>query len=57
MNLSAPSTAVFWIAVVIVILALIGFFVPTIPILGQFAFWIAILGFVILAGGCLMRGS
>jgi hypothetical protein len=57
MNLSAPSQAVFWIAVVIVILAIIGFFVPTIPILGQFAFWIAILGFVVLAGGCLMRGS
>jgi hypothetical protein len=57
MNLSAPSQAVFWIAVVIVILAIIGFFVPTIPILGQFAFWIAILGFVVLAGGCLMRGT
>jgi heme/copper-type cytochrome/quinol oxidase subunit 1 len=57
MNLSAPSTAVFWIAVVIVILAIIGALVPAIPILSQFAFWIAILGFVVLAGGCLMRGS
>ena len=57
MNLSAPSQAVFWIAVIIVVLAIIGVLVPTIPVLGQWPFWIAVLGFIVLAGGTLMRGS
>jgi hypothetical protein len=56
MNLSAPSQAVFWIAVVVTIIAIIGSFVA-IPFVSQYAFWIAILGFVILAGGTLMKGS
>lgn len=57
MNLSAPSAVVFWIAVVIAILAIIGSFAPTIPVIGAYAFWIAILGFIVLAGGVLMRGT
>jgi hypothetical protein len=56
MNLSAPSQAVFWIAVVIVIIAIIGTFVA-IPVISPYAFWIAVLGFIVLAGGCLMRGT
>jgi hypothetical protein len=47
----------FIIAVVIAILAVIGALVPTIPILGAYAFWILVLAFVILAGACLMRGA
>ena len=57
MNLSAPSTVVFWIAVAIAVLAIIGYFAPTIPVIGAYAFWIAILGFVVLAGGVLMKGT
>lgn len=56
MNLSAPSQAVFWIAVVLVVLAIISTFVA-IPFVSTYAFWVAILGFVVLAGGCLMRGT
>lgn len=56
MNLNAPSQAVFWIAVVIVVLAIISTFVA-IPVLSQYAFWVAILGFVVLAGGVLMKGA
>jgi hypothetical protein len=56
MNLSAPSTVVFWIAVVIAILAIIGTFV-VIPVISPYAFWVAILAFVVLAGGVLMKGS
>ena len=56
MNLSAPSQAVFWIAVVVVVLAIISTFVA-IPVVSGYAFWVAILGFVILAGGTLMKGT
>lgn len=56
MNLSAPTTVVFWIAVVIALLAIISTFV-VIPVISAYAFWVAILAFVILAGACLMRGT
>jgi hypothetical protein len=57
MNLNAPTQVVFWIAVVVAVLAIIGFFAPTVPIIGAYAFWIAILAFVILAGGVLMKSA
>jgi len=57
MTLSAPTQMMFIIAVVIAIIAIIVLFVPTIPILGGYAFWILVLAFVILAGACLMRGA
>jgi hypothetical protein len=56
MNLSAPSQAVFWIAVVIVILGIIASF-NVIPGITAWALWIVVLGFIVLAGGCLMRGT
>lgn len=56
MNLSAPNQVVFWIAVIIAVLAIIGMFV-TIPVITPYAFWVAILAFVILAGGVLMKGA
>jgi hypothetical protein len=56
MNLSAPSQAVFWISVVIVIIAIIASF-NVIPGITAWAFWIAVLGFIVLAAGCLMRGT
>ena len=57
MNLNAPSQVVFIIAVIIAILAVIGFFAPTVPVLGAYAFWIAILAFIVLAGGVLMKSA
>jgi hypothetical protein len=56
MNLSAPSQAVFWIAVVLVILGIIASF-NVIPGITAWALWIVVLGFIVLAGGCLMRGT
>ena len=56
MNLSAPSQTMFIIAVVVAIIAIIGVFV-SIPFISAYAFWILVLGFVILAGACLMRGA
>jgi hypothetical protein len=56
MNLNAPSTVVFWIAVIITVIAIISMFVA-IPVVSQYAFWVAILGFVVLAAGVLMKGT
>lgn len=55
MNLSAPTTIVFLISVVIAIigvLAGLGIF-AIIPIS---AFWLVTIGYVVLAAGCLFKG-
>jgi hypothetical protein len=40
---------------VIVLIAIIGLFV-NIPIISMYAFWIAILGYAVLAAGCVLKG-
>ena len=52
-NLHAPSKAVFLIALALVILALLGYFI-TIPFVTQFQFWLAVLGYVVLALDCIL---
>jgi hypothetical protein len=52
-NLHAPSKTAFLIALALVILALVGYFV-TIPFVTQFQFWLAVLGYVVLALGCIL---
>ena len=56
MTLSAPTQLVFWIAVIVAVVAIISTFVA-IPVISPYAFWVAILAFVILAGGTLMRNA
>jgi hypothetical protein len=48
MRLDAPRTSVWWIAVVIGILGIIGNFI-TLPFISGFAFWFVVIGFVLLA--------
>jgi hypothetical protein len=55
MNLSAPTIPVFWISVVLVILALVGHFV-VIPFVTLYQFWIAIAAYVVLFVGCVTKG-
>ena len=55
MNISAPKQLTFWIAVVVAVVGLISYLV-TMPVLSGLAFWIVVLGFVILALGNLMEG-
>jgi hypothetical protein len=57
MNLSAPTQLMFIIAVVLALVALVGYFVPTIAIIGVYAFWIMTVAFVVLAAGALFRGT
>jgi len=54
-RLSAPTQVVFLISLIIAVIALIGFFV-TIPFVSLYAFWIAIVAYVVLALGCVMKG-
>ena len=57
MNLNAPTQMIFIIAVVIAVIALIGYFVPTIAIIGVYSFWIMTVAFIVLAAGVLFRGT
>lgn len=61
MNLSAPKQATFYVAAILWLLGLIGYFVPAIDQLivgeaGGLAFWLAILGGLVLILGNLMDG-
>ncbi|QIA23124.1 hypothetical protein [Mesorhizobium sp. AA22] len=56
MNLSAPTQLVFIISLVVAIIGLLA-------ALGVFAFiplaavWIVLIAYIVLAGGCLVRGA
>jgi hypothetical protein len=54
-TLSAPSQVVFLISLALAIIAVLGTLV-VIPVATQYAFWIAILGYIVLALGNLMKG-
>lgn len=56
MTLNAPSQVVFIIAVILAVLAVLGALV-SIPFVTAYAFWILVLGFIVLAGGVLMKGA
>ncbi len=56
MTLNAPKQIVFIIAVVLAVLAVLGYFV-TIPVVSAYAFWILVAGFVVLAGGVMTKGT
>jgi hypothetical protein len=55
LNLSAPTAPVFWISVVLAVLALLGHF-TTIPFVTQYQFWIAILAYIVLFVGATSKG-
>ena len=50
MTLHAPAMWVFILSVVLVVLAVVGVFVE-IPYLSMYAFWVAVLAYVVLALG------
>jgi len=55
MHLSAPTTMVFVISIVLAILAVLSTFMP-LPIIGEYRFWVAVAAYVILAIGNIFRG-
>lgn len=56
MTLNAPKQIVFIIAVVLAVLALLGALVA-LPFISAYAFWILLIGFIVLAGGVVMKGT
>lgn len=55
MKLSAPKTGTFWLAVILAGLGLLSTLV-SIPLLTPYAFWLVVIGFVILMVGTLVKG-
>lgn len=55
MKLNAPTMVVFLISLILAILALIGVFVA-IPFVSLYAFWFAIIAYIVLALGCVLKG-
>jgi hypothetical protein len=53
--LNAPSRVTFLISLALAIISVLGALV-IIPVVTNYAFWIAILAYVVLALGTLMRG-
>jgi hypothetical protein len=56
MSLSAPTQWLFFLALIIAIIALLMFF-SVITFIPVAAFWIMTLAYVVLAVGCLIRGA
>ncbi len=56
MNLSAPTQIVFLISLVIAVVGILAglAIIPALPIS---AFWIVVVGYLVLAGGCLFKGA
>ena len=55
MRLTPPKKWVFWVSVILAALALIGTLV-SIPVVSAYAFWLLLIGFVLLALGNAMKG-
>jgi len=54
MKIHAPSESIFWAAVVLVVLALFGHFVPDSGMLAQYQFWLSIAASVVVLLGCVV---
>lgn len=55
MQLSAPTQLVFFVSLILAILAVIGQFTP-IPYITEHGFWVAIVAYVVLMLGNILRG-
>lgn len=55
MKLTPPTKNVFWISTVLAVLGLVGQFV-SIPFVSTYAFWLVVVGYVLLWLGNTMKG-
>jgi hypothetical protein len=53
---NAPHSTTLIISVVLFSLAILGALFPFIPIIGALGFWLALIGYLILVAGCVMKG-
>ena len=56
MSLNAPTKMVFLISLVLAVLALLGAWVISIPMIGGNAFLVMLLAYVVLAAGNILKG-
>jgi hypothetical protein len=54
MKIHAPSETIFWIAVALLVLALVGQFVPDMGFLNQYDFWLSVSASLVLLLGCVV---
>jgi hypothetical protein len=55
MKLSAPKAGTFWLALIVAGLGFLSKLV-SIPVLSPYAFWLVVIGFVILLLGTMVKG-
>lgn len=53
---NAPHSTTVVISVILFALAILGAIIPTVPIIGVLGFWLALIGYLLLLAGCLMKG-
>lgn len=53
LKLKTPAVPVFFIALAMLVLAVIGYF-ATVPLVSQYQFWLAVGGYVVLALGSIL---
>jgi hypothetical protein len=53
---NAPHHTTVIISVILFALAILGAILPGIPIVGVLGFWLALIGYLLLLAGCLMKG-
>lgn len=54
MPMHTPSAWTFWLSLILVLLAVVSLFVR-IPTVSQYALWVAVIGYVVLAIGCRVK--
>ena len=54
-RLNAPTQMVFLISLILAVLAVIGYFVPSVPYLHTYEFWLAIAAYIVLAAACILK--
>lgn len=55
MKLNAPKVVTFWFSLLLFFVGLIAYLV-VIPFISTYAVWFIVVGFVLLALGCLVKG-
>lgn len=53
---NAPHSTTVIISVILFALAILGAIFPSAPIIGVLGFWLALVGYLLLLAGCLMKG-
>ncbi len=56
-SLHAPAQWIFLVSLILAALSIVSLYVINIPFIGLHAYWVMTLGYVLLAVGCVMKGT